>query len=131
ASRFSPNIAAGSSMAVIGAVLTAATQVTALDITGGVLSAAGLLFAGGTVAIKRGKILKGFHREIEKGKEELSLALEEKLTGYIAHIRSRIEGNFIEFDALLESETRHLTECQGQHQRLERQLNQIASELAS
>ena len=131
ASRFSPNIAAGSSMAVIGAVLTAATQVTALDITGGVLSAAGLLFAGGTVAVKRGKIIKGFHREIEKGKEELSLTLEEKLQGYIQHIRSRIEGNFTEFDALLETETRHLTECQGQHQRLGRQLDGLAAELSA
>jgi GTP-binding protein EngB required for normal cell division len=129
ASRFSPNIAAGGGIAVIGAVLTAVTHVTALDITGGILSAAGLLFAGGTVVFKRGKILGGFAREIQQGRDNLQETLDLKLKAYVTHIRKRIDQNFAEFDALLESEQQHLQRLAGQHQAIDGQLNELEQRL--
>ncbi|MFN7120129.1 MAG: dynamin family protein, partial [Saprospiraceae bacterium] len=50
-----PNIATGSGLAVIGLVLAAVTQGAVLDITGGVLTTIGLMFAGVTTTVKRRK----------------------------------------------------------------------------
>ena len=108
ASKFSPNIAAGSGIAVIGVVLATATQLTVLDLTGGILSALGLLFAGGTVVLKRGKILKGFANEISKGRDQLERELEGRLQAYVAHIRGKIDNNFATFDEFLKTEVAHV-----------------------
>ncbi len=121
-SRLSPNVAAGGGIAVIGAVLTAASHVPLLDITGGVLSALGLAVAGGTVAMKRGKIINGFSKEIEKGRRLLQEELDHKLKSYVSHIRNKIDGNFQEFDALIQVESTHI-------ERLERQLGEVKEEL--
>ncbi len=121
-SRISPNVAAGGGIAVIGAVLTVATHIPALDITGGVLSALGLAVAGGTIALKRGKIIDGFAKEIEKGRRLLQEELDDKLKSYVELIRSKVDSNFNEFDDLLQTESSHI-------HRLERQLGEIDTEL--
>lgn len=115
ASNLSPNIAAGSGMAVIGAVLATVTSGVAFDITGGIITTAGLLFAGGTILLKRGKIIGGFKKEIDKGRKQLSTNLDEKLKAYISHIRNKIDSNFAEFDKLLEEEGRHVESLAVQH----------------
>jgi hypothetical protein len=107
---------------VIGAVLTVATHIPALDITGGVLSALGLAVAGGTIALKRGKIIDGFAKEIEKGRRLLQEELDDKLKSYVELIRSKVDSNFNEFDDLLQTESSHI-------HRLERQLGEIDTEL--
>ncbi|MDP5172470.1 MAG: dynamin family protein [Bacteroidia bacterium] len=113
ASTFSPNLAAGSGMAVIGVVLAVATSLPALDITGGIISTLGVLFAGGTILTKRGKIIKGFSDEISKGRQQLRSVLEEKLKAYVNHIRLKIDENFAEFDQLIKEQTIFLEEQQG------------------
>ena len=120
-SRVSPNVLTGGGVAVIGAVLTVASHVPLLDITGGVLSALGLAVAGGTVMAKRGKIIKGFHQEIQKGRRLLEEELTEKLNAYVRHIREKIDRNFHEFDALLQAESSHI-------QRLQTQMKQVDEE---
>ncbi|MEL6847678.1 MAG: dynamin family protein [Bacteroidota bacterium] len=130
ASKFSPNIAAGSGMAVIGMVLSGVTSGMALDITGGIISTAGLLFAGGTVMLKRGKILKGFSKEIEKGSDQLTSELDHKLKAYVGHIRQKIDQNFTEFDTLLEEETQHIARLEEKHQQIEENLRSVEDSLA-
>ncbi|MDX1907733.1 MAG: dynamin family protein [Bacteroidia bacterium] len=129
AASFAPNLAAGSGVAVIGAVLTAATSITALDITGGVLSAAGLLFAGGTVLLKRGKILQGFAAETERGRQRLRDTLQDRLETYVRHIRERIDNNFAGFDALLETETRHVARIQATHDEIGARISRMADSI--
>jgi ribosome biogenesis GTPase A len=130
AEKFSPNIAAGSGIAVIGVVLAAATQITALDITGGILSTAGLLFAGGTVLIKRGKIVKGFSAEIESGRNQLRKELETKLKAYVSHIRGKIDENFENFDSLLAKEGQQVEQLANEQSALSYSLNQMEKELS-
>ncbi|GAB4421824.1 MAG: dynamin family protein [Bacteroidia bacterium] len=129
AARFSPGMATGTGIALIGIVLTAATQFIYLDITGGILSAVGLIFAGGTVALKRGKIIKGFTREIELGRERLARELDETLGNYIGHIRSRIDTNFEAFDLLLQTEQQHLLDFRQRHRGLDTALDTLAREI--
>lgn len=129
ASNLSPNIAAGSGMAVIGAVLATVTSGVAFDITGGIITAAGLMFAGGTILLKRGKILGGFKKEIDKGRKQLSTNLDHKLKAYIAHIRKKIDSNFTEFDKLLEEEGRHVEKLAVQHAFTRQSLDKLEEEL--
>ena len=50
---FAPNLATGSGMAIIGGIITAISQSTVFDITGGILTAVGLTFAGVTLGLKK------------------------------------------------------------------------------
>lgn len=129
AAGFSPNLAAGSGMAVIGAVLAAVTQITALDITGGILSAAGILFAGGTVLFKRGKIISGFESEIGRGRDRIRQELDLRLKSYINHIRLKIDKNFEPFDALLQSEQKHAEKMEQQFSGIALRSEELSREL--
>lgn len=130
ASSVSPNLAAGSGMAVIGIVLTAMTSIPALDITGGIISAVGFLFAGGTVLLKRGKIIKGFSEEISKGRKQLEEVLTEKLSAYVADIRKKIDGNFSEFDQLLDDQKQYIKDRRNIHSRIQERISVLRNRLS-
>jgi len=106
-----PKLAAGGGIAIVGAIITAVTNGAVFDITGGILTAVGLAFAGVTVGLKRRKILNGFTQEISKGRTKLETEVSDKLKGYASRIKQRIEDNFFEFDKHLDQEkqaTEHL-----------------------
>jgi ABC-type transport system involved in cytochrome bd biosynthesis fused ATPase/permease subunit len=100
----SPNLAAGSGIAAVGVILAAVTNGMVFDITGGVLTAAGLLFAGVSLGFKRRKILTEFEQEIEKGRNRFETEVSQHLKDYIQTIKERIEANFSNFDSHLEKE---------------------------
>ena len=104
----SPNIAAGSGVAVIGLILAGVTKTAVFDITGGVLTGIGLLFAGITAGIQRRKIVKGYFEEIERGRRQMEEALRDKLLTYVRIIKSRINDNFADLDALLANEEKQI-----------------------
>ena len=104
----SPNIAAGSGLAIVGLILAGVTHTAVFDITGGILTGVGLLFAGITAGVQRRKIVKGFFDEIGKGRERMEEALESKLKSYIRTIKGRINENFDGFDALLDAESQQI-----------------------
>lgn len=120
-SSLAPSLVAGGSIAVVGA-LTTVLQGAVFDITGGVLTAIGLTFAGVTVGIKRKKILQNFDEEIDKGRIRLEQDAPEKLKSYTSRIRQRIEDNFFEFD-------KHLNEEKEAIESLERAYEEIKMEL--
>lgn len=111
----SPNIAAASGAAIIGFILAAVTNVAVVDITGGVLAGLGMLFAGITAGVQRKKIVQGYQEEIAKGRARMEEALETKLRGYVRIIRSRIEDNFVELDALLANEQEQVQQFRARH----------------
>ncbi len=129
-SSLSPNLAAGSGMAIIGIVLAAATQLPALDITGGIISTVGLLFAGGTILWKRGKIMRGFSEEINRGRKQLQEVIETRLKAYVGHIRSKIDQNFEEFDRMLAEEKALVTQHETQHKRIGEQLTTLERKIS-
>ena len=65
-SQFAPDLAKGGGLAVIGVVIATVTKSMAFDITGGILSTIGILFAGITVGIKRQKVTKSFAMRLQK-----------------------------------------------------------------
>jgi len=103
-----PNLVTGGGLAIIGVLITAITKASVLDITGGVITAFGVLFAGITVTFQRGKVLRQFKEEIDKGRNRLNEELNEKLKTYVKTIKRRINENFHSFDDLLQLESKDL-----------------------
>lgn len=124
-----PNIASGSGLAAIGIILAAVTKGMVFDITGGVLTTIGLLFAGVTSVVKRKKILQSFVEELDKGKSQIEHNVREKLRDYIIHLKSRIDHNFDNFDQMLEKEASQLDVLEKQHTVIQENLSQIGKSI--
>jgi len=125
----SPNIAAGSGVAVIGIILAAVTQTAVFDITGGVLTGIGLLFAGITAGLQRRKIVGGYFAEIAQGRQRMEETLRDKLTGYVRTIKSRIADNFADLDALLANEEKQIAHFDAQYEALLSRFDALENEL--
>ena len=100
----SPNLAAAGGITAIGVILAAITNGMVFDITGGVLSAAGLIFAGVSTFFKRRKIVNDFTEEIERGRQQFHTEVSAGLKSYISKIKERIDDNFNRFDEHLQKE---------------------------
>ena len=124
-SPISSNIATGSGLAVVGIVLATVTQGAVFDITGGVLTAIGLLFAGISSRVKRKKIMNDFKAEIQKGHVRLEAEVSSNLKAYINNLKSKIEGNFSRFDMMLEKEEQQLKNIQAQQQLINAKLQKM------
>lgn len=103
------NVAAGSGIAIVGIILAAVTNGMVFDITGGVLTALGFIAAGVTLGLQRGKVIKQYKVEMEKGKHRLEQELKVELYGYVERIKSGMEGQFKKFDELIAIETYELS----------------------
>lgn len=99
-----PKLATGGGIAIIGVVLPFITTNAVFDITGGILTAVGLGFAGVTLGLNKSKILRSFKTEISKGREQLEQEITAKLNDYTERIKNKIDDNFFELDKLLEHE---------------------------
>jgi GTPase SAR1 family protein len=127
--NISPNVATGSGIAIVGMVLTALTNVTALDVTGGALTAIGVVFAGVTIGSQRKKIIGGYQTEMAKGRELLSEEIDHKLKTYISRIKQKIDSNFVTFDAMLDTEAQQIAIFEDKYKGIEQSLDRVASEL--
>jgi len=128
--QITPQLATGGGIAVIGALLTALTNGAVLDVTGGLLTAVGLVFAGVTIGWNRRKIMKGFRKEIQRGRENLEKDVSEKLNTYILHIKEKIDANFNGFDKMLEQESAAVNTLKEQLEGIDLDLKKMEGELA-
>lgn len=103
-SKMTPNLAAGGGIAIVGVILASVANGAVFDVTGGILTAVGVIFAGITLGLNRSKVLKKFETEIAAGRDKMAEEVSEKLMDYTKRIRHKIESNFFEFDALLKKE---------------------------
>jgi small GTP-binding protein len=113
--NLTPKLAASGGIAALGVVLMALSSASVFDISGGILTTIGVLFAGFSTRGKRKRIVDGFEAEIAVGREKLAAELEEKLKAYIVNLRKRIEGNFSRFDENLQREEKNLAILEGSH----------------
>ncbi len=120
--NLTPNMAAGGGIAIVGVILATVTNGMVFDITGGILTTIGLLFAGVTVGLKKRKILAGFKEEIDRGRALLKGEISTKLKDYIGSIKNKIDSNFHHLDE-------HLSKEKESIQSLESRLNAIDENL--
>ena len=116
---------------MVGIILAAVTKGAVMDVTGGILTTIGLLFAGATAVMKRGQILEGFRKEIAKGRLQLEEEVAERLATYVRSIKNKIDLNFTEFDHLLESETAQIKELEERHGALKNRVLMLQNELTN
>ncbi|KAA3637065.1 MAG: GTP-binding protein, partial [Bacteroidetes bacterium] len=126
----SPNLAAGSGIAAVGVILMTVTNGMVFDITGGVLTTIGLIFAGVSTSVKRRKILESFQTEIEKGRSRINEEVTENLKTYIVHLKDKIDSNFTKFDELLIKEEEVLKTLKEKQSDIDLKLKEIGSKLA-
>jgi GTPase SAR1 family protein len=125
------NVTMGSGVAIIGMIVMAVANTAVIDITGGVVTTLGLIFAGVTIGLQRGKILNAYRTEIAKGRKNLELAVEEKLKTYVRHIKQRIDSNFAAFDNMLEEEDLKLNDLKNKHLQVTENLTMLSNTLKS
>ncbi len=124
-----PNLAAASGITAVGVILAAITNGMVFDITGGVLTTAGLLFAGVSLGFKRRKILREFAAEVNKGKERFHTEVSKNLKDYVATIKDRIDSNFKKFDNHLHKEGSDITDYSTRLSVLGRKIKELDNEL--
>lgn len=125
-----PNLATGSGIAVVGVIIATITQGAVFDITGGILTTIGVLFAGVTLGLKKKKILKGFREEIKKGRKKLDWEVSEKLMDYTKRIKSKIDNNFYQLDLLLTHEEKVLAGLNSMKEDINKNLEEAKIEVA-
>jgi GTPase SAR1 family protein len=127
--NISPNLATGSGIAVIGIIIATVTNGIAFDVTGGILTAIGLIFAGVSTSVHRKKVMEGFHLEIAKGRTQLQDEVSDNLKLYITNLKKRIAGNFKTFDAMIEQEEKQLAIVEERHKTVNQQLQSVQTEI--
>ncbi|THH41322.1 dynamin family protein [Neolewinella litorea] len=128
--NIAPNLAAGGGIAALGVILMALSTLPVIDVTGGVLTAVGVIFAGFSTRGKRRRIVEGFEQEVRTGRVRLAEELDEKLKAYIATLRRRIEANFGRFDEMLDREEKNLLILEGTHREVREELERLAGDLS-
>lgn len=123
--NLTPNLAAGGGIAALGVILATITTGSVFDITGGILTTVGILFAGFSTRGKRKRIVDGFEAEILTGRQKLAGELDDKLKTYISTLRRRIEANFTRFDETLDREEKNLAILEGSHEEIRQELGRF------
>ncbi len=125
-----PNMYTGGALAVLGGILAGVTSTMAFDITGGVLAAIGLSVAGVITVVQRGRIVKEFEEEIAKGRGTLEEEVQRNLGAYVKEIRTKIDNNFLEFDAFVNKERSNLAEVTESFNEIQQKFDGIKKDLS-
>jgi len=128
--RIGANVAAGSGVAVVGIIMAAVTHGMVFDITGGVLTTVGFLVAGVTLGLQRGKVLRQYRKEMDKGRDRLHLELVQELYNYIETLKTRMNDQFKKFDDLIDQEAIDLKTLQGDLSTILSQITSIRKTVA-
>lgn len=95
--KASSTLLGGGALTVLGTVLLAASHATFLDITGGVLTALGLLMAGGMVSYRRGRLLEALDEGLESGRRKLAEEVRGQVSQRFDHLISGLQQHFQPF----------------------------------
>ena len=104
-----PRFLGGGAATVAGTAIAALTEIVLLDIIGTAFAGVGLLFAGGTLVLKKRKIIQQFEDKLDNEKERFESELSAKLNSKLDIIYEEIERNFINiYDYVAEEEQKIL-----------------------
>ena len=116
------NLMQGSAVTLIGVTVLLTTHITLIDITGGILTGAGMLMSGGVLVVKRAKILRDLQKGFEAGRKRLENELVGRLTAKSNLILSDIGRSVVHFiDDVVAREQKLaslLADCEDLHNRL-------------
>jgi len=119
------NLAASGGIAAVGIILATLTNTMMFDITGGILTTIGFLFAGVTLTLNKSKLIRQYEKEVGVGRERIEREITEKLNNYTHRIKEKIEDNFYKFDKLLSDENKTIEHLESEHQRILSSITEI------
>ncbi len=119
------NLAAGGGIAAVGIILATLTNTMMFDITGGILTTIGFLFAGVTLTLNKSKLIRQYEKEVGVGRERIEREITEKLNNYTHNIKEKIEDNFYKFDKLLSDESKTIEHLENEHKRILSSITEI------
>lgn len=89
-----PRFLGGGAATVAGGAIAALTEIVLLDIIGTAFAGVGILFAGGTLILKKRKIINQFETKLDTEKARFKRELSDKLNSKLDIIYEEIERNF-------------------------------------
>ena len=93
-SSLSPALLTESTIAIISGIILTFTNITFLDVTGGILTGLGVIVSSGALIFKRNKIIKQFKIELERTEREFEEDIKRRLTEQFGIIYQTINKSF-------------------------------------
>ena len=93
--NLAPSLVGGSALTAIGAFMLTVTHGLFFDITGGLLTGAGLFLAGGVLFVRKGRLVQKFEEGLADGKTRFETELSERLSQRLNLIYDDIDRNFL------------------------------------
>ena len=93
--NLAPSLVGGSALTAIGAFMLTVTHGLFFDITGGLLTGAGLFLAGGVLFVRKGRLVQKFEEGLADGKTRFEAELSERLSQRLNLIYDDIDRNFL------------------------------------
>ncbi|BDS11100.1 dynamin family protein [Aureispira anguillae] len=117
------NVAGG--VAAVGGALTFITQISVLDITGGIATGLGLLLAGGIAFSKKGKYIAAVKEALAQKRMTFEESLTKNLSSYFQQIKTKINDQFTDFDHHLKSEKNQIMDYDKMAHELKNELKDV------
>ena len=114
-----PRFLGGSAATVAGTLITAITEVVLLDILGAAFAGVGIVLAGGTIFLKRKKIIQQFEQKLDREKDKFTGEISNKLNSQLSIIYEEIERNFIDIYNYVEKEEENILPLVEQYQQIQ------------
>ena len=120
-----PRFIGGGAATVAGTAIAALTEIVLLDIIGTAFAGVGLLFAGGTLVLKKRKIIKQFEDKLNREKTRFESELSAKLNSKLDIIYEEIERNFVNIYDYVEAEEQKVLPLVDRFKQIEREAKQL------
>ncbi len=114
-----PTLMGGGILTAVGAVILAVTHSIFFDITGGLLTGAGLFLAGGVLFVRKKKIIQQFERGLDRGGEAFEQELDERLSAKLHLLYDDIDRGFLPLYDYVQQEAERLAPLVDQFDALE------------
>ena len=114
-----PRLVGGGAATVAGTAIVALTEFIILDIIGTAFAGVGILFAGGTLILKKRKIIKQFEDKLDQEKARFKSEITDKLNSKLDIIYEEIERNFVNIYDYVATEEQKVTPLIEQFEVLE------------
>jgi hypothetical protein len=114
-----PRFLGGSAATVAGTAIAALTEIVLLDIIGTAFAGVGILFAGGTLILKKRKIIRQFETKLDQEKARFKSELAAKLHSKLDIIYEEIERNFVNIYNYVENQEQKILPLVDKFQQIE------------
>ena len=122
-----PRFLGGGAATVAGTAIAALTEIVLLDIIGTAFAGVGLFFAGGTLVLKKRKIIKQFEDKLDNEKVRFESELSAKLNSKLDIIYEEIERNFINIYNYVAEEEQKILPLVEQFEQIEQEAKQLTT----